>query len=151
MYKRQGEINEAQFEDLELEEGRLADGSDVLTLFNSPDEFYRDTLALGVADPLDVNNNDAEAVLAAVDQAALDLMAILGNPANAKEKDMAKIALAALRALKDLYEGDVEDEVDEPPVAEETAEEVPQEEAEETAQEEPESEMDEDERPGEGA
>ena len=95
-----------------------------------PDPFYRDTLALGVADPLDVNGNDAGVVLAAIDTAALDLMAISGNPGNAKEKNQAKISLAALKALRDLYAGDLEEEVDEPPVTEETAEEAPPVEAE---------------------
>jgi hypothetical protein len=110
-----GEINEAQFEDMELEEGRLSDGCDVLTLFNSPDPFFRDVLALGIPEPLDVRNNDAETVLAAAEQASLDCMAISGNPSNAKERDNAKRALAALAALKDLYRGtDNEEEVDQP-------------------------------------
>ena len=60
--------------------------------------------------------------LAALEDAALDLMAISGNPASAKEKAQAKRALAALKALKELYEGQEEEEVDEPPTVDEGAE-----------------------------
>jgi hypothetical protein len=129
-----GELSEAQFEDLELEDGRLSDGTDVLILFNSPDPFFRDVLALGIPEPLDVSGNDEETVLAAIEDAALDLMAISGNPASAKQRDQAKRALAALRALKELYEGQQEEEVDEPPVVDEGTE--PVEEMPETEEEE---------------
>jgi len=143
-----GELTEAQFEDLELEEGRLSDGSDVLTLFNSPDPFFRDVLALPFPDPLDVGENDAGAVLAAIEDAALDCMAISGNPASAKERDQAKRALAALRALQKLYEGtEAEDEVDQP-VADDAADGQPGTEGveeESESEEEPEPEMEEDE------
>lgn len=113
-----GEISEAQFADMELEDGRLGDGSDVLTLFNSPDPFFRDVLALGLPEPLDVTNNGRAEAMAAIEQAALDCMAIAGNPVNARQRDQAKQALAALQALKALYEGRAESEADEPPVVE---------------------------------
>jgi hypothetical protein len=138
-----GELSEAQFEDLELEDGRLSDGSDVLILFNSPDPFFRDVLALGIAEPLDVGGNDEEVVLAAIEDAALDLMAISGNPVSARERDQAKRALAALRALKELYEGQQEEEVDEPPTVDDAAGGQPGTEAVEQETTEPETEEEE--------
>lgn len=50
----EGELSEEQFEDMELAEGRLADGLDVLMLFQSQDSEIRRILGDIVVNPLDI-------------------------------------------------------------------------------------------------
>lgn len=52
-----GDIDRGQFERLELRDGRLADGSSILSLFYSDDRQISKMLDLGVDDPLDVSGN----------------------------------------------------------------------------------------------
>jgi len=47
-----GDITEAQFEEMELKDGRLRDGTGVLALFFSPDPLIKKWLNLGVDNPL---------------------------------------------------------------------------------------------------
>lgn len=98
-----GDISEQQFEDMELAEGRLVDGQDILNLFYSTDEMLAPMLQMSVGDILNTEANDRETVLAAIADKELEVRATLANPTRPKEFDTAKVAFAALLALKRLY------------------------------------------------
>jgi hypothetical protein len=98
-----GDLTPAQFEELELDDGRLPDGQDALTLFSSTEPFYLEYLDLGVDDPLLIDANDPTDMMVAIEGAALDVQDVLVNSSNAKERLRAKQALAALGALKEIY------------------------------------------------
>ena len=96
-----GDITDAQFADMELEEGRLENGAPVLSLFANPE--YRGLLDIGVVDALDVAANDKAAVRLAITAAESEAMRLVAAPRNPAEGRQAKEALAALGALKELY------------------------------------------------
>jgi hypothetical protein len=85
-----GELSEAQFAELELDDGRLPDGDDVLSLFQSPDP---QIMALLVPDP------DA-ATVEEIDAKIQDNWATLQTAPNARLKDKVRQAIAALEALR---------------------------------------------------
>lgn len=97
-----GDLTPAQFARMELADGRLEDGSDVLSLFFSPD--YHAFLDLGVSEPLDVEANDPPKILEAIREKRRML---LGNLAQSSIRDRQTIeqARAALDALELLYGG----------------------------------------------
>lgn len=100
-----GDLTEQEFDDLELNDGRLPDGQDVLNLFLTTEPTLIGMLAISVGDVLNVGANDAETVLEAIEDKLIEVRAILANPQRPKEFDLGKQALAALQALKALYEG----------------------------------------------
>jgi hypothetical protein len=101
-----GDLTRAQFERMELDEGRLPDGSDVLGLFAGPrDEAMRLFLNLGVENPLDVATNDASSMKKRIDAARAVAQAALASGRTAAEQTRARQALAALGALRKLYAG----------------------------------------------
>lgn len=99
-----GDITEQQFDDMELESGRLPDGSNVLNLFMSGDTEMQPLLALSVGDVLNPADNDREFVLGRIDEQELQVRAVMANPPRPRMFDKAKQALAALAALRKLYE-----------------------------------------------
>lgn len=101
-----GDISEQQFDDMELADGRLPDGQDILNLFLTTDPVLQEMLSISVGDVLNVKENDAETVLGAIEDKLLEVRAILVNPIRPKIFDQAKMAFAALMALKALYEGE---------------------------------------------
>lgn len=98
----EGDITQAQFDRLELEDGRLPDGQDVLVLFHNPD--FKPYLDLGVENPLDTAENKPADMLKAIEVKRSELMAQSGN-SRPGERDMFEQAEAALRRLKLLYGG----------------------------------------------
>lgn len=97
-----GDLSQSQFERLELDEGRLVDGSDVLTLFNNPE--FTDLLDLGVENPTDIEQSEPAVVLAAIQDLQRLLTAQLSG-ANPGEAIRIRQALAALDRLRKLYGG----------------------------------------------
>lgn len=102
-----GDLTEAQFEALELADGRLGDGSDVLSMFAKAkageDEALATLLDLGVENPTNVRGNDAEAMLETI--AAKEAEASLAEYSESTEEAAAAgEALIALKRLKSLYE-----------------------------------------------
>jgi hypothetical protein len=82
----EGEITEAQFIAMELADGRLPDGEDVMSLFQSPD--YQDVLPALTATPEEI-------------ETAIQMMhAVLMSNARNNIKQQASFALAALEKLK---------------------------------------------------
>jgi hypothetical protein len=100
-----GDITEQQFDDMELADGRLPDGTDILNLFLTTEPALQEMLSISVGDVLNVAANDSEVVLAAIEDRLLEVRATLANPIRPKVFDLAKMAFAALMALKSLYEG----------------------------------------------
>jgi hypothetical protein len=98
-----GDLTEQQFEDMELGDGRLPDGTDVLNLFYSLDPVMQQMLAIGEGDVLNTEANSREIMLLAIEDKLIEIRAILVNPSRPKEFDAAKMAFAALMALKRLY------------------------------------------------
>lgn len=98
-----GDITEQQFEDMELGDGRLPDGQDVVNLFYSTDPTLQEMLSISVGDILNTEANDRDTVLSAIADKEIELRATLAAPSRPKEFDLAKQAFAALQALKKLY------------------------------------------------
>jgi hypothetical protein len=88
---------------MELADGRLGDGQDILNLFYSTDEMLAPMLQMSVGDILNTEANDRDMVMQAIADKELEVRATLANPTRPKEFDTAKVAFAALLALKRLY------------------------------------------------
>jgi hypothetical protein len=100
-----GDITEQQFDDMELNDGRLPDGTDILNLFLTTEPAIQEMLSISIGDVLNAKENDAEMVLQAIEDKLLEVRAILVNPIRPKVFEQAKQAFAALVALRGLYEG----------------------------------------------
>lgn len=95
-----GDLTQDQFVAMELKDGRLEDGSGVLTLFVNDD--YIDLLDIGIDDPLDVQQNDKGEVVLAIEAKRRKLWAEL-NSATPRHRRPVREALAALDGLEELY------------------------------------------------
>ena len=148
-----GDLTRAQFDELELEDGRLDNGDDVLTLFATTDEFFVEMLDLGVDEPLLPDLNDAVEMLLEIDVAALDCQDVLVSASRARERIQANQALSALAKLKVMYEEvaaqQMQAEALEQLQAEAAAQEPPPGEGEEGGEGEEEAEEGEEKQPGE--
>jgi hypothetical protein len=118
----EGDLSQAQFNQLELDDGRLPDGSDVLALFTNADDVYLRLLDLGVREPLALHANDPFIMLEEIDLAALNAQNIVGTGRSAGERQKAREALAALGKLKTLYAPGAQREVEQEMQAEVAAE-----------------------------
>jgi hypothetical protein len=98
-----GDITQDQFEDLELQDGRLEDGSSALTLFYHPD--YSTMLDMGIPNPLDVEANDWALVRPILTDKRDELLQALGLLKDHRKRKLVREALAALQALRSEYEG----------------------------------------------
>lgn len=117
-----GEIDETQFEDMELAEGRLSDGLDVLMLFQSQDSEIRRILDFGIENPLDVAANGATITPQLIDEHVLLAWQRHDAAPNANIKRKMRQALAALDKLRTLYQApqmDTEPAGDEQPAEDE--------------------------------
>lgn len=120
----EGDITRSQFERLELEDGRLPDGTSVLTLFYSDDKRIKELLDIGVSDPLDTEANDFEAVMQIVLEKISELSALIVNERSDARKLIYLQAMSAIKFLKRYYEnpeilfGSVQDQGNNPdPIA----------------------------------
>lgn len=98
-----GDVDQKTVEMIEAEDGRLYDGTDILTLFYSKDRIYQQLLDLGVEDALDVINNDRQMLagrIAAARRACLKLIATTNSDEAARK---ARLALSALQYLIRYY------------------------------------------------
>jgi hypothetical protein len=103
------EITQRQFELMELEDGRMKDGSNVLTLFFAKNGRMKKLLALeGVDNPLTISENDPDFVK----MRASEGIARTYEEYQASKNDVRKLtalqAEAALKALVKLYEEEQE-------------------------------------------
>lgn len=95
------------FADLELVDGRLEDGSDVLLLFDSEDRVYDEFLDLGVENVMRVTDHmgEAETILKSIQEKVEYTNKAIYNATSANDKRIAKNAVAALVKLRDMYMG----------------------------------------------
>jgi len=99
------EITRKQFETMELEDGRLEDGTSVLALFFSEDQGIAKLLKMNEVDnPLDMNANDPLYIFDEITRLTADADRVLVNSRSDKEKWNATLAIAALNKLKTEYE-----------------------------------------------
>lgn len=98
-----GDLERGQFERLELEDGRLTDGTSVLALFYSEDKQIAKLLDIGIENPLDAEVNSWETIKPAVEKKVAEALTIIVNSNNPDERWGAQKALAALRELRELY------------------------------------------------
>ncbi len=100
-----GDVTDAQFAEMELDDGRLEDGSEAVDLFFvKNDGEYMRLLDVGVADPFDVRNNDRELMLAVIEEKTLEARQRQMTASTAELKRKARNAIAALVGLRKLYE-----------------------------------------------
>jgi len=97
-----GDLTQAQFEDLELKSGRLKDGTTALSLFHSPE--HKAMLELGIPDPLNIEANDAEIIKSVISDKRTELIQALGVITNHKNRKLIKEAMTALDVLLAEYE-----------------------------------------------
>lgn len=98
-----GDLEQGQFEILELQDGRLADGTTVLALFYSDDPGIKTYLDLGVDNPLDIEKNKWDALEPKVEAQTVKCLTIIVTSNNPDERWNAKKSLSALDALRKLY------------------------------------------------
>lgn len=98
-----GDLERGQFERLELEDGRLSDGTSVLALFYSDDKVISQLLKMPVENPLDIETVKWESLKSAVEKNTIEALTIIVNSSNPDERWAAQKSLAAMRALRKLY------------------------------------------------
>jgi hypothetical protein len=106
-----GDITQAQFDQMELDDGRLPSGDPVVALFNTSDTYMAELLDLGVDNPIDVNMNDPIDMLIKLDDAAFIAMGETQTAPSFQRKSKARQVLAALAVLKELYDQRAMDEI----------------------------------------
>lgn len=113
-----GEITAGQFEQMELEDGRLVNGTSVLSLFYIKTPPYSEVLALGVENPEDTFANDAEEMFKKIAKQRMAIHEMTAATRNFPKQTILMQCEAALNALQKLYE--------KPPVIPMTSEEAMQ-------------------------
>jgi len=117
-----GDITLAQFNKMELEDGRLPNGDDVLTLFDTTDPVLVELLDLGVDEPLLLDANDELDMILEIEAAALAVQERMVTAGSQTERENMRQALAALGKLKGLYEAIAGETIEQEMVAEQGAE-----------------------------
>jgi hypothetical protein len=102
------DLSQSQFEALELEDGRLDDGSPTLQLFYDPD--YAAILNMGIPDPLDTEANDKKLITPIIADKRREIIMALGQLKNVRPRNQLMMALGALKALEEWY-GEVKEPV----------------------------------------
>lgn len=97
-----GDLTQAQFEDLELKSGRLPDGATALSLFHSPE--HESMLDLGIPDPLNIEANDAEIMKGIISDKRTEFIEALGKITMHRNRKLIKEAMTALDVLEAWYE-----------------------------------------------
>lgn len=101
---REGDLDQAQFDRLELGDGRLEDGTDVLNLFYSTNKDYTSYLNLSVSgDPLDVTKHNPEEILTKVADKLVTARTDSVNQKTKAKRWLAYQCVVALERLKKLY------------------------------------------------
>jgi hypothetical protein len=99
-----GDLTQSQFERLELDDGRLPDGTSVLTLFYSTDPKIKKYLDMGVDDPMNMTANDPLAMLTVIHEKLVETARITVNAKSHAERWPAYQAMKALARLERAYE-----------------------------------------------
>lgn len=105
MMLESGEINRDQFEDLELRDGRLEDGTDVLMLFyHQQDRLMSDLMNIGVADPANILENDAKEILPLLENKRREIFQFIQRAESVRRLRIGKQALSAFDKLSSMYQ-----------------------------------------------
>ncbi|GAH66541.1 unnamed protein product, partial [marine sediment metagenome] len=104
-----GDVTKVQFERLELEDGRLLDGTSVLTLFYKTDPAYEKYLSVGISDPLNVFAYEPIAISEVIIEQMREVAKAIANEDNPAEREVAIQCMFALLALQKLYEDPLSD------------------------------------------
>jgi len=97
-----GDLTQAQFEDIELKSGRLPDGATALSLFHSPE--HEAMLDMGIPDPLNIEANDAEIMKGIISDKRTEFIEALGKITMHRNRKLIKEAMTALDVLEARYE-----------------------------------------------
>ena len=101
----EGELRTAQFETIELADGRLPDGTPIQVLFFRDEPIYTDLLTLSaVSDPLDFRTNDPETTLDQIVQNLSRGYGLLATETRQIQKRQIQQSLAALKFIQSEYE-----------------------------------------------
>jgi hypothetical protein len=107
-----GDLTDDQYAYLERQDGRLPDGTDLLTLFESPDPVFVQLLDLKTEfSPLLVEAHDPIEMVVTIDQAMVNAARLLHKATGRAERSKIEQASDALSALKDIYEPLVAEQV----------------------------------------
>lgn len=98
-----GDLTRAQFNQLELADGRLPSGEDIMTLFYSGDSQIKSFLDLGVPDALAVEDNDRDEILQGIKTKMSEVRDFLSSAGTRKAGQDARQALVALSKLHESY------------------------------------------------
>lgn len=99
-----GEVSQENFDDMELADGRLPDGLDVLLLFQSSDDDYKEWLDLGEADPTDVSGLDPDMMIEKIHDQQILVSQFIHLQTQPERRRKARQALAALEKLRLMYQ-----------------------------------------------
>lgn len=101
-----GDLTQGQFEELELSDGRLSDGTSVLNLFLTTDPGMQRLLSISTPNPLDVeaNRENTEFILEQIKEALLLANMQALNASTSRLKQQAKQAVRALTELERIYQ-----------------------------------------------
>jgi len=98
-----GDITQAQFNQMELDDGRLPSGDPITSLFDTRDSYIAELLDLGVENPLNIDVNDPYDMIIALDDAAFIAIEETQVAPSFQRQSKAREALAALAKLKEIY------------------------------------------------
>lgn len=100
-----GEITAQQFEDMELADGRQADGTDVLQLFYADDKYIQTMLYMPeLTEPTNITANDPFVAIQAIEAAKRRIYELSAKYASTRVMRSSRRATAALNRLRSLYE-----------------------------------------------
>ncbi|MHC4748347.1 MAG: hypothetical protein ACYTFW_00600 [Planctomycetota bacterium] len=98
-----GDLEQGQFELMELQSGKLPDGTPLLTLFQSNDPLVKRFLDIGTEDPLNIEENDIEAVMQSIKEQVLIAQRAMINDNDPHVRRVAQQAVMALAKLEAYY------------------------------------------------
>ncbi len=99
-----GDASRIQFVEMELESGRLEDGSPLAALFYRDDDAIKDLLDLSVEYPTDIENNDPFVMMEACSEGVARVHEALASTQSHRKRSKLLAALAALEWLFDEYD-----------------------------------------------
>lgn len=107
-----GDLSDDQYEYLERKDGRLEDGTDLLTLFESPDPLYVKLLDLKTEfSPLLIEAHEPLEMMIRIDEALVNAARLLHKAIGTVERKKIEQASDALSALKAIFEPLVAEQV----------------------------------------
>ena len=106
---RLGEIQEEEFEFEELQDGRLPNGTSVLSLFYNPN--FTPLLASGVENPTIVSQHDAQTMIDTLDALKINAWGFLNSTRSRPAVMMGRAALSAIEMLRGEYQVKLDSEM----------------------------------------